>query len=185
MKYLIYILLYILCFSCAKQEEGMESSEDMAVEESMPASDSEINIEYEEAEPMNSDIESNDFASSPFESNVFIKQQLQETLNLIVLKNKVDLTADLKIQLVETIQEKVKNYTVHESYDILQITDLNIHDIKQNNNQYQVELNYTAQNQSQNSLKGSATAQITVNTVNIDGQDYHDYQVYFEAITLE
>ncbi|MGI9525668.1 MAG: hypothetical protein ACR2MS_01000 [Weeksellaceae bacterium] len=185
MKYLIYILFCFLCFSCSKKEQGMESSADMAVEETPPASEPENIMEYEEAASSDSNTELKAAASPPFESNIFIKQQLQETLNLIVLKNKVDLTADLKNQLVETINEKVKNYTVDKNFDILKITDLDIQDIEQKNNQYQVELNFTAQNQSQKPLAGTANAAITVQIVNIDGQDYNDYQVYFEEINLE
>lgn len=97
----------------------------------------------------------------------------------------MDLTHDLKAELIETINHKVKNYTLDQKLDVLKINHIEVVNQKEEGGTYWVNCTFDTSSKNQSNMVGNALANITINVVNIDGKDYQEYQIYFEEITVE
>lgn len=177
MRTIACILILFFFVSCAKHQES-ESSVEIVRNEA----DSTAFNEPELTKTMESDIISK--AENVEINTDFMRQHLEETINLIVLQNQMQLDEKLARELESAIAEKVEKHQVNPQLNAVKISDLEMHDLTETNAGNQVTVSFTATSAGEKLYPGTATALIQSSVINIDGENYTDYSLFFTEIQI-
>lgn len=198
MRLLLYIFVLVFLFSCKKQKD---SAIDEVATEAYESTDDVGNVSYElESVEETQEKTENELVSLKKEDAVsknkpknttkintdFIQQQLQETINLIGLKNSADLIDELKADLEKTIDKKVKSTKIDKDLGIVEIKNIQILDSSTNSDDStQTRLTFEVKTTDNQTKKGKALATISNAFLQVDDVIYTDYQIYFEEIMIQ
>lgn len=195
MRIITYIFILLFLFSCSKQKEYAleeptaqeEITVDEAVYDAKEKKEKEINTVTVSYETESERHENTEISISETEINKdFIQQQLQETINLIGLKNSADLVEELYQDLENTIEKKVKSTNINKNLGVVEIKRIQINEIypKEDGTSI-VHFSFHAKTTGQNTKNGHAIARISNAYIQVDDVIYTDYEIYFENIEVE
>lgn len=185
MRFLLYILVVLMLFSCTRQKEHSPEPDTVAEPaEYIAADDTETQAKMAEEANLAPKEEQLSKATTNAVNTAFIQQQLQETINLIGLKNSADLAPELQQDLEKNISQKVKSNKINPSLGIIEVKNIEVKKTLLDNDATLVDFTFETKNIENKTQKGGATARITNEFIKVDEVVYTDYRIYFEEITI-